>query len=59
MKRRYGALPVADRVRLGLAFVAVQAILWFFVHGLAARFALAVLTAAVLGVLTTTRSRYR
>jgi hypothetical protein len=54
-RRRYGALTSRERYELAAAFVAVQAVAWLFLGS--ARFcaAVAVLTAAVLLVLVSTR----
>lgn len=53
--RRYGALTPLAKLRVLLVFLAAQAVVWLFVDGLAVRFSLAVLTAAVLLVLVKTR----
>ena len=54
-QRRYGALPVRARIQVVIAFFVVQALAWYLVSSLGARFSLAVLTAAVLLVLVNTR----
>jgi hypothetical protein len=54
-RRRYGALTGRQRYQVLAAFVLVQALAWFLVSGLRVRFSVAVLTAAVLLVLVTTR----
>ena len=54
-RRRYGALPTRTRLQLLATFVAVQLLFGQLVHGLGARASFAVLTAAVLLVLVTTR----
>jgi hypothetical protein len=53
--RRYGALTGRERSRFAAAFVAVQAVAWLFVDTAGGRLAVAVLTAAVLLVLVSTR----
>jgi hypothetical protein len=54
-QRRYGAIPVRVRFQSVGAFVAVQALAWYFLHGFGARLSVAVLTAACLLVLVNTR----
>ncbi len=57
-RRRYGALPARVRYQLVVTFFVVQALGWYFLSGTGARFSLAVLTAACLAVLVTTRRSY-
>ncbi len=54
-RKRYGALPLTEVLRLVVIFLMFQAVVWFFVPALAARISLAVLSAACLGVYVTTR----
>lgn len=54
-KKRYGALPTRVRVQAVVAFLALQAVAWYFVPGLGVRFSVAVITAACLLVLVNTR----
>jgi hypothetical protein len=55
--KRYGALPLIDKVRLTALFLAVQVVTWWFFSSPGVRFAAAVLTAAVILVAVKTRKR--
>lgn len=54
-RRRYGALPLSEVLRLCAIFAATQVVVWFFLPGLATRISLAILTAACLLVYVNTR----
>ena len=54
-RRRYGALPTSEILRLVVVFVAMQVVIWFFLPGLAARISIAILTAACMLVYVNTR----
>ena len=56
-RRRYGALSTRELGQLVALWVALQVVVYFLTDSLQARLALAVLTAAVLAVLTATRRR--
>jgi len=55
--KRYGALPLVEKVKLTAVFLAVQVIMWWFFSSVGVRFASAVLTAAVILVAVKTRKR--
>ncbi len=54
---RYGVLTRFDRLKLLLGYLVIQVAGWLFFGGLATRFAIAVISAAVLAVAVTTRRR--
>ncbi|MCU1594343.1 MAG: hypothetical protein JWO12_1735 [Frankiales bacterium] len=54
-RRRYGALPTSEILRLVVVFAAMQVVIWFFLPGLAARISIAILTAACMLVYVNTR----
>ncbi len=54
-RRRYGAVPARVRFQAVVAFFVVQALAWYILPGAGARFSVAVLTAACLLVLVSTR----
>ncbi|MCU1586767.1 MAG: hypothetical protein JWN31_260 [Frankiales bacterium] len=54
---RYGVMTRFDWLKLLLGYLLLQVIAWLFFSALAARFAIAVISAAVLAVAVTTRRR--
>jgi hypothetical protein len=55
--KRYGALTPLDRIKLLIGYLMAQAVAWLYFDGKGTRFAIAVLTAAVLAVAVATRRR--